>query len=197
MAEAQITLAICRIHFEAADGERVMATRRPLARFAMLSITGCSLLMLLVSVGSCSLHLTPSIELVVRRGALEAAFCSHNVQSRNRDDWAMFIPPGSPGMIGCYPPRTFWYPTIQSDRVPYPAQNMAPGRIPPTFSISIVQVPLATLSTALAACSLWLWWPYLRRKSPQECTTCGYDLTGNVSGRCPECGSPATTRPIA
>ena len=24
-----------------------------------------------------------------------------------------------------------------------------------------------------------------------RCTKCGYDLTGNVSGRCPECGEPA------
>jgi predicted Zn-ribbon and HTH transcriptional regulator len=23
------------------------------------------------------------------------------------------------------------------------------------------------------------------------CLTCGYNLTGNVSGRCPECGTPA------
>ncbi len=26
------------------------------------------------------------------------------------------------------------------------------------------------------------------------CTTCGYDLTGNVSGRCPECGKDIPTR---
>ncbi|RJP32468.1 MAG: hypothetical protein C4547_13800 [Phycisphaerales bacterium] len=27
-----------------------------------------------------------------------------------------------------------------------------------------------------------------RRRPPNECGHCGYDLTGNVSGRCPECG---------
>ena len=26
------------------------------------------------------------------------------------------------------------------------------------------------------------------------CEKCGYDLTGNVSGRCPECGSPIATQ---
>lgn len=29
----------------------------------------------------------------------------------------------------------------------------------------------------------------VRRLSPYLCLTCGYDLTGNVSGICPECGS--------
>lgn len=39
-----------------------------------------------------------------------------------------------------------------------------------------------------------LWEP--SRKSPR-CGKCNYDLTGNVSGRCPECGrplDPAVTR---
>ncbi len=29
-----------------------------------------------------------------------------------------------------------------------------------------------------------------RRFPPGHCQKCGYNLTGNVSGRCPECGSP-------
>lgn len=28
-----------------------------------------------------------------------------------------------------------------------------------------------------------------RRHRPGSCAACGYDLTGNVSGRCPECGT--------
>lgn len=39
----------------------------------------------------------------------------------------------------------------------------------------------------------WLWMRWknslLRRTRPQACHACGYDLTGNISGRCPECGS--------
>jgi predicted RNA-binding Zn-ribbon protein involved in translation (DUF1610 family) len=36
---------------------------------------------------------------------------------------------------------------------------------------------------------IWLRW---RRSQPRPgtCTACGYDLTGNVSGVCPECGKP-------
>jgi hypothetical protein len=29
-----------------------------------------------------------------------------------------------------------------------------------------------------------------RRRRMGRCRKCGYDLTGNVSGRCPECGTP-------
>jgi hypothetical protein len=31
--------------------------------------------------------------------------------------------------------------------------------------------------------------PFMRGRRVGHCTKCGYDLTGNVSGRCPECGS--------
>ena len=31
-------------------------------------------------------------------------------------------------------------------------------------------------------------WEGLFRPPPGHCQKCGYDLTGNVSGRCPECG---------
>ena len=33
-----------------------------------------------------------------------------------------------------------------------------------------------------------LYWRDHRRIQPGHCKKCGYDLTGNVSGRCPECG---------
>ena len=33
--------------------------------------------------------------------------------------------------------------------------------------------------------------PCLRRERPGRCRRCGYDLTGNASGTCPECGTPA------
>ena len=43
---------------------------------------------------------------------------------------------------------------------------------------------LVTVPTAI------LWWRDRRRISPGHCQKCGYDLTGNVSGVCPECGEP-------
>jgi hypothetical protein len=38
---------------------------------------------------------------------------------------------------------------------------------------------------------LWLVLCLIRRRpSAGQCTLCGYDLTGNTSGVCPECGTP-------
>jgi hypothetical protein len=36
-----------------------------------------------------------------------------------------------------------------------------------------------------------------RRPPPGHCQSCGYDLTANVSGRCPECGAAAEAAPVA
>ena len=41
----------------------------------------------------------------------------------------------------------------------------------------------------------WKWiWPWKNCAHPiGHCQRCGYDLFGNVSGRCPECGTTITT----
>jgi hypothetical protein len=49
-------------------------------------------------------------------------------------------------------------------------------------------VPLWPTVLVLGAVSALLWILDHRRISPGHCGKCGYDLTGNVSGRCPECG---------
>lgn len=51
-----------------------------------------------------------------------------------------------------------------------------------------VIVPLWIPFLLLAAPSACLWWLDRRRIPPGHCLKCGYDLTGNVSGVCPECG---------
>jgi hypothetical protein len=66
-----------------------------------------------------------------------------------------------PRIVGT-PPRTYW-------------RGYAP-----------LWTPLALLTLVTAA----LWWRERRPFPPGRCATCGYDLTGNVSGRCPECGIP-------
>jgi hypothetical protein len=47
-------------------------------------------------------------------------------------------------------------------------------------------VPVA----GLGALALLLVWRTGKRRQPEACRNCGYDLTGNVSGICPECGTP-------
>lgn len=49
--------------------------------------------------------------------------------------------------------------------------------------------PLFRSASALAA------WARPRRRPPGACRSCGYDLTGNVSGACPECGRAVVVLP--
>lgn len=46
---------------------------------------------------------------------------------------------------------------------------------------------------AVVACGEYVAWRRGQREAARmgrgQCTACGYDLTGNVSGVCPECGS--------
>jgi hypothetical protein len=50
-------------------------------------------------------------------------------------------------------------------------------------------VPLWPVLVICAAVTFLLWWRD-RRFPVGHCHHCGYDLTGNLSGRCPECGHP-------
>jgi len=50
-----------------------------------------------------------------------------------------------------------------------------------------LQLPLWIPFVIVASASAVLWWRE-RTIPPGHCPTCGYNLTGNVSGRCPECG---------
>ena len=49
-------------------------------------------------------------------------------------------------------------------------------------------VSVATFCIAWAALSMWMWRRARRLNLQGHCSTCGYNLVGNVSGICPECG---------
>jgi len=53
-----------------------------------------------------------------------------------------------------------------------------------------VQVPVWMIWIVPAAITLWLWRAVWKRREPGHCRSCNYSLTGNISGRCPECGTP-------
>ena len=55
-------------------------------------------------------------------------------------------------------------------------------------------LPLWIPFVVLALPTAFLWWRDRRRTPPGHCQTCGYNLTGNVSGICPECGTPVPQR---
>ena len=61
-----------------------------------------------------------------------------------------------------------------------------PGHVVPWSRA--VQLPLWIPFLAIGVPCGLLWWRERRRVRPGHCR-CGYDLTGNVSGRCSECGA--------
>jgi hypothetical protein len=61
--------------------------------------------------------------------------------------------------------------------------------------LTIPAWPLAALFAALPA--LHLYRRTRRRHLPGQCPSCGYNLTGNVSGVCPECGTATSARSAA
>ena len=54
------------------------------------------------------------------------------------------------------------------------------------FTIKETDISLSSLVVFIFA--MWARRRRQRRKAANRCVDCGYDLTGNVSGRCPECG---------
>ena len=51
-------------------------------------------------------------------------------------------------------------------------------------------VPFWLLALLVGAPTVVTWYRRPRRRVGGCCDNCGYDLTGNFSGRCPECGTP-------
>ena len=56
------------------------------------------------------------------------------------------------------------------------------------------EVPVWVLAAAAGLATGILWWRD-RRREPGHCQKCDYDLTGNESGVCPECGTPIKPGP--
>ncbi len=55
-------------------------------------------------------------------------------------------------------------------------------------------LPLWIPFLLVAGPTAMLWWRGSRRIPPGHCRVCGYDLTGNTSGVCSECGSAVAAR---
>jgi hypothetical protein len=89
-------------------------------------------------------------------------------------------------VLGSATPSTQWawkrlYP--QEDRIHWwPSMSLH-------SLVSAVLIPLWMLSAAMFV-STAVFWRLDRQHIPLgHCRRCGYNLTGNVSGRCPECGA--------
>jgi hypothetical protein len=73
----------------------------------------------------------------------------------------------------------WWWPPVSLDSW---------GAFGSPASLVGIHVRVWLLLACAAALTGLLWW-LDRHRSPGHCQACGYDLTGNVSGRCPECGA--------
>ncbi len=83
--------------------------------------------------------------------------------------------------------------TLDHFRHILPSIRHAPSRVnkPPLMTTRYC-VPLWIILLVIGIPTAWLWYRDRRRYPPGHCQRCGYDLTGNVSGRCPECGEGIT-----
>ena len=74
------------------------------------------------------------------------------------------------------------------------AQEVAARLVPmsaPRWVFTAATDGLAALILAGPGVALAVWLARRPRPRPGRCAGCGYDLTGNTSGRCPECGRKA------
>jgi len=93
------------------------------------------------------------------------------------------------GWGGARPPAPGWHRWVSYGFV-LPSRN--PRVLPLTVRATTTDyvVPCWLVLLVAAAPTAALWRRDRRRIPPGHCETCAYNLTGNVSGRCPECGSP-------
>ena len=78
----------------------------------------------------------------------------------------------------------FSSPAVQLQNSPNPSLRSAVVRIPYWLVLIVTSFPTA-----------WLWHRDRRRIRPGRCRQCDYDLTGNTSGVCSECGLPTPPQP--
>ena len=106
-------------------------------------------------------------------------------------------PPG----VGLVPPRAFRWTNGWSFRPDYWKQSRGLplrkrlGLVRPIlnddqafFKYRHYRLPLWVIMALAIIPTAWLW--YRDRRLPGHCRRWAYDLTGNVSGICPECGAP-------
>ena len=117
------------------------------------------------------LHVPGKHGLAIGNGAIHLSIARSRVGTivKWADSWGVTVF-GNPQPSSYWPYRRpeIWY-TLGGSKV---------FTLPLWIPLAIVAIPTAIL------------WYRDRRPPPGRCQECGYDLTGNLSGVCPECGMP-------
>jgi hypothetical protein len=118
------------------------------------------------------------------KGAAYVVTLSDGLMTLGRDSLQPFCFPGwqleSQGELW---QSRFPFPVVPSIRQPLPGYHLV---------ILPLWLPLLVLLIPTLAFLVRDAWTARRRPRPGFCRQCDYDLTGNVSGRCPECGLEIT-----
>ena len=91
------------------------------------------------------------------------------------------------GAIGVCIADDFSFPTLDLDRVNDWSWDVA---LLPSMLFREVWIPIWMLLVPSVCVSWFLYRRAGRKRLNGHCPKCEYDLTGNVSGACPECGEP-------
>ena len=94
-----------------------------------------------------------------------------------RPGWASFDPNRIGWSIRPWLFSPSWWPPFRLGWAPLNSPDLASGLVRQWFLSLCVVTPTA-----------FLFYRDRRRPRPGHSQKCGYDLTGNVSGKCPECG---------
>lgn len=129
------------------------------------------------------------------------ALCTGNYGVGSRDGFLQFVVGTRPvtgdgvrwrlgdkgqGVFVVLGPERAWLPSI-SGAILWVGFNAAPQN---TLKVDVTYIPYALIVAACGLLTVLTWWLTRRRMRPGCCARCGYDLTGNRSGVCPECGTP-------
>jgi len=112
--------------------------------------------------------------------------------------YVCFVRGGEPGMpyVDRFPGLRGWV-ALKSYgpqyTLPHIIRTWFPNFPDPSMRHWTVIIPLWVPFLIVALPTTLLWRLDLRRAAPGQCHRCRYNLTGNTSGICPECGTPITS----
>lgn len=146
---------------------------------------GAAVCVLLASMCGATVHTYRSVCCVNRPSGLSVGIVAGDLWIVQRPEHAPVATDGNVVFLVPDPLVYFVRKTIHRSENPFGWPTVRSG---PYLRVT---VPLWIPFLLLAVPTARLWWLDRRRMPPGHCPRCGYDLTGNVSGRCPECGNAA------